>query len=398
VTLENDAFPPAIVIGLDSLPGIQLARILAAHGVPVIAIARQPEHCYCKTRVCQRILYADTQTDEFIQTLIDLAPSLAQPAVLFPCTDMSVWHISEQQDVLAAWYRILLPSHAVLATLLDKLAFYTYAQQMGLPIPPTFFLQTRRDAETAARQLTFPCVLKPPKRTPRWTTNSPQKVYKAETAAELLALYDRCAAWSDKLIVQQWVHGPDANLYSCNCYFDAAGKPVVAFVACKLRQWPPEAGSSCLGEECRNDLVRETALALFTRVGFHGFGYLEMKQDARTGQHFMMEANVGRPTVRAPIAEAGGVALHYAAYCDAIGAPLPANLTQTYRGAKWIHLHYDLRSALYHWRRGELTLGEWRRSWQGIKGDALWSRDDPAPFWYDLLTTAGRFIQNICQL
>jgi predicted ATP-grasp superfamily ATP-dependent carboligase len=140
--------------------------------------------------------------------------------------------------------------------------------------------------------------------------------------------------------------------------------------------------------------VRETALDLFTRVGFHGFGYLEMKQDAHTGQHFIMEANVGRPTVRSPIAEAGGVALHYAAYCDAIGAPLPPNLTQTYGGAKWAHLHYDLRSAWHDWRRGALTLADWRRSWQGIKGHALWSRVDPAPFWYDLLTTAGRFIKN----
>ncbi|MCB0081239.1 MAG: hypothetical protein KDE47_09925, partial [Caldilineaceae bacterium] len=384
--------PPAIIIGLDSLPGIQAARILAAHAVPVIAIAARPAHYCCKTNVCQQILFADTQSSDFIQTLCALGPTLPQKGVLIPCSDMSVWHISTHRDLLHPYYHVLLPPHPTLAMLLDKVAFYTYAQQQALPIAPTRFLHSRADAERAAAAMPFPCVLKPPKRTPAWTRQTHHKVYQVASADQLLPLYDQCAQWTSPLILQQWVAGPESNLYSCNCYFNAEGESLVDFTARKLRQWPPGAGSSSLGEACINDTVRNVALTLFRRVGYHGLGYMELKQDAISGDYFIMEVNVGRPTVRSAIAEAGGVALHYAAYCSAIGAPLPPNLQQSGQPVKWVHLHYDARSAFHYWRRGELTLRDWLRSWRGIGGYAVWSRRDPAPFFCDIVTTIGRGI------
>ena len=164
-------------------------------------------------------------------------------------------------------------------------------------------------------------------------------------------------------------------------------------MARKLRQWPPEAGSSCLGEEVRNDVVLETTLDLFQRLGYRGLGYLEMKRDVRTGKHYIIEANVGRPTGRSAIAEAGGVPLLYTAYCDSMGLPLPENREQQYSGAKWIDLRHDFQSAWTYWRRGQLTLGDWVASVRGRKGYAVFSLRDPLPFLADLwraVTLAGR--------
>jgi predicted ATP-grasp superfamily ATP-dependent carboligase len=158
----------------------------------------------------------------------------------------------------------------------------------------------------------------------------------------------------------------------------------VTFVARKLRQWPPYVGITSLGEECRNDLVLQETVRLFKSVGYRGLGYLEMKRDARSGKYFVMEANVGRPTGRSTIAEAGGVELLYTMYCDALGWPLPENRVQTYKGVKWIDLRGDLQSALYYWHRGELTLREWWRSVRGPKAYALFSWKDPGPFLGDL--------------
>ncbi|MEZ4865966.1 MAG: hypothetical protein R3C14_31920 [Caldilineaceae bacterium] len=386
---------PAIIIGLDSLPGIQLARLLAWQGVPVIALARRPTHYCCKTNVCRQILFADTQSADFVETLLHLAPTLPAKAVLFPCTDMSVWHLAQQRQRLAAHYHIPLPPTTVIEQLLDKVAFYTFAQEQGLPIPRTSILTNHQEAVVAAATLTFPCVLKPPKRTPQWTAHTDQKGFRLNSPAELLTCYARCAAWAKPLLVQEWVVGPESNLYSFNGYFNHAEQPLVTFVARKLRQWPPETGNSCLGEEYRNDEVLMTALRLFTSVPYHGFAYLEMKQDARTGQHFLLEANIGRPTVRSAIAENGGVALHYAAYCDVTGAPLPKNLQQRYAGAKWVHLHYDTRAAWRQWRRGALTLGNWLHSLRGIRRDALFAWRDPLPFWWDLVTTLKRSIHKV---
>jgi len=283
------------------------------------------------------------------------------------------------------------PSDAV-ELLMDKDAFCAYAAEKGLPIPRTLHIANRADAESAAREMEYPCLLKPRTRTEEWDRNTRLKVYKVTDAEELLAVYDRCSPWASPLIAQQWIEGDDSHLYSCNCYLDRESRPLATFVARKLRQWPPEAGSSCLGEEVRNDTVLEMTLDLFTSLGYRGLGYLEVKRDARTGRHYIIEANVGRPTGRSAIAEAGGVPLLHTAYCDSLGLPLPSHRDQTYTGVKWMDIRHDLQSALWYWRRGELSIRDWLASIRGRKAYALFSLRDPKPFLGDLwhaLATAG---------
>jgi predicted ATP-grasp superfamily ATP-dependent carboligase len=367
------------------MQGLQAARELHGRGIRVIAIAADPEHHACRTRACERVVIADTGGAELVPVLGEIAEDLAGPALLLPAQDKCVRVISANRDRLGRDFTFVLPPPAVVDLLMDKDAFYAYAAEKRLPIPKTLELVDRRDAERAARELDFPCVLKPRTRTKDWDRNTRLKVFKVASPEELLEQYDRCSPWADGLVAQQWIEGGDGSLYSCNCYFDREGRPLVSFVARKLRQWPPEAGSSCLGEEVRNDVVLETTLALFESVGYRGLGYVEIKRDTRTGAHYIIEANVGRPTGRSAIAEAGGVPLLYTAYCDAMGLPLPADRTQRYSGAKWIDLRHDFQSALWYWRRGRLTLPEWASSLRGRKAYAVLSLRDPAPFVFDLL-------------
>lgn len=390
---SNSQPPPAVVVGLDCITGLQTARILWRHGVPVTGIATNVSHYCARTNVCDVILRAPTGGEELVELLVARGPALPDKAVLFPCTDMSVLTISRHRQQLEPYYHIALPSADVVEMLMDKVRFYTYANETGLPIPGTRLLCNRAAAEAAAEQLSFPCILKPPLKTARWEKHTKAKVYKVDSGQELLALYDRCSSWADVLMVQEWVEGGEANLFSCNAYFDAAGEPLVTFVARKLRQWPPQTGTSCLGEECRNDVVLEESVRLFRSVGYHGLGYVEMKRDDRTGKHYIIEPNIGRPTGRSAIAEAGGVELVYTKYCDKVGLPLPTNRQQTYGHAKWIYLRRDMQSAFHYWRRGELTLTEWARSWRGLRADAVWSWRDQKPFWYNLgkpLTDAAK--------
>lgn len=385
--------PRAVVLGLDHVNGIQVARILSERGVPVIGVVRDPSHPCSRTRICERLLVTDTTGEPMIEALEDLAPSLPAKAVLFPSTDQQVLLISRHRERLERSYHVLLPGVDVVEMLMDKRRFYAFAAEKGLPIPPTAFLRDRSDAVETAASFRFPVVMKPPlSGTAEWERNSKQKAYRLSSRQELLAAYDRFAGLAEALIVQEWVAGPTRNLYSCNCYFDRASRPIATFVSRKVRQWPPETGESCFGQECRNDVVLEATVRLFELVGYHGLGYVEMKRDERTGEQLIMEPNVGRPTGRSPIAEAGGVELHYAAYCDAVGHPLPRNLTQRYGDAKWIYLRRDLQAALREWRRGELSITDWARSLRGPKREALFSARDPGPFLGDLQRSARLFL------
>ncbi len=393
---RNPQTPRAVVIGLENFLGLQTARILAGHNVPVIGIATDPKRPFCHTNACEKILFTDTSTRAFVQTLLELGPTLDQKAVLFPCGDISVWMIAEHHKELEAWYHILQPEPEVVDLLMNKSRLYAFAQKTGLPISQTFILKTREEAVSASEKLSYPSILKPGDTTSDWLQKTGGiKVYRIHSPEELLAVYDRCAAWVPSLIVQEWVEGPESSLYSCNCYFDADSNPLVTFVARKIRQFPPETGVSSLSVEERNDIVLQTTLQLFKSVNYRGLGYLEMKRDTRTGENFIIEPNIGRPTGRSAICEAGGVELIYTAYCDAADLPLPENRIQQYTGAKWIYWQRDLKSALYYWRRGELTLKEWQHSLRGKKRCAVFSWSDPAPFWIDLAASIRKKLAEL---
>jgi predicted ATP-grasp superfamily ATP-dependent carboligase len=147
--------------------------------------------------------------------------------------------------------------------------------------------------------------------------------------------------------------------------------------------------------ECRNDTVLSVAIDLFQSVGYRGLGYLEMKKDDRTGEMFIMEPNVGRPTGRSAIAEAGGVELLYTMYCDTVGLPLPDARIQRYTGVKWVNLRKDAQAAVQAMRAGELTFPAWLRSWRGPKAFAVWSLRDPVPFFADIAISIGRGLKRL---
>ena len=382
--MKNQPSPPAVVIGLDTITGLQTARILAARGIPVIGVAQNPRHYCCRTRVCERVIQADLGTSALIPALIELASELPDRAVLYPCTDASVLVLSEHRDELFGGFHLVLPEHDAVQMLIDKVRFFRFAAEHDLAIPQTFLMFDRDDAERVAREMTFPCIVKPPMRSARWQRQTKTKAYKVDDAEEFLALYDRCRDWAEILMAQQWIAGTDESLFSCNCYYSTEGKPLATFIARKIRQWPPETGTSCLGEEVRNDEVLRETLRLFDQVGYRGLGYLEMKRDEKTGRHYIIEPNIGRPTGRSAIAEAGGVELLQTMYSDLTGRPLPEGREQTYGGVKWIYWRNDVLSAWHYWRRGQITLGEVWRSWRGRKACAVFAWRDPLPFLADL--------------
>jgi len=359
---------------------LQTARILAQRNVPVIAIAKNPKYHSCRTKVCKEIIFANTENEELIETLKDLGPKLSQKAVIFPCQDNNVLNVSRHRHKIEKWYHIALPPHDVVEMLMDKASFCAYAQKEGLPIPRTFILKTRVDAEIAAEEVDYPCILKPSIRNPDWLQYTSLKAFKVSNADELLDVYDRFQMLADVLIAQQWIEGADTTHYTCHCYFDTTSNLIATFTSGKLRQWPPKTGQRCLGQECRNNIVMEQTVRLYRSVNYRGLGYLEMKRDERSGEYFIIELNIGRPTGSSTTAEAGGVEILHTMYCDCVGLPLPENIKQKYTGVKWIHLLRDIQATLYYWRHGDLILKEWWRSWRGPKTYALFSWSDPLPF------------------
>lgn len=379
----DPTMPRAVIVGLNTMQGLQAARILAGHGVRVIAYSSQRRHHTNHTNVCEQVRVAET-SEELMADLERLGRSLPARAVLFPCLDGKVLSVSRARDTLSQWFEIVLPDHEVVEMLMDKARFQTFAEDHGFPVPRTRTVRTNEDVESAAADLRYPVVLKPSYRSSTWTAHTTEKALEAEDREALLETWSRVGTWADEFVVQEWIRGGVDELYSCNVYFSRAGELLASFVARKLRQWPPDTGQSALGEECRNDEARDLSIALLRAAGYRGLGYVEVKRDVVDGRHMIVEPNVGRPTGRSAIAEGGGVPLLYTMYCDATGRPLPEPREQRYTGVKWIHLRRDFQASVVLWRRGDLTVRDWIRSLRGRKVYAVWSIRDPLPFFLDI--------------
>lgn len=375
---------PAVVIGLDSITGLQTSRILAARGVPVVGLVADRRHWGARTRACVEVVETPLSGEALVATLSSLGRRLDGPAVLVPCTDPSVDTVSRHRDDLAEGFVLPLADHGTVRLLMDKVSFAQHAAAAGLPVPRTEVLRDRGDVDRLADEVTYPCVVKPSGKTARWLAHTSAKGFSVADAVELRTLHDRVGGWAPELVLQEWVTGPETELVSCNAYFADGGVPLVTFVARKIRQWPPQIGTSASGEECRDDEAEAHTLQLFGDLGFRGLAYLEAKRDTRTGRLTLIEANVGRPTGRSAIAEAGGVELVHTAYCDALGLPLPDSREQHYLGAKWVDLRRDAQAVSVARREGGITVREWASWLRGPKAHAIWSPHDPAPFVVDL--------------
>ena len=383
--ISKNGNPYAVLVDLDYLTGLQSSRLLAERGVPIIGLAKDPKHYCTKTNTCEKVYKVDTRGNELINKLMEMGPKFDLKPVLYPCQDNSVLLVSRNRDQLSKYYHISLPAFERVELLMDKKKFYEFAVAENLPVAKFYLMRSIEDAHKAAKDLTYPCIIKPPLKSPKWEQHSKlHKVYKVFNEEEFFKTYLMCSEWAELLMVQEWIMGEDSDLYSCNCYYSFKSKPLATFTAKKLRQWPIETGNTSLGIDCIDDEVLRISLELFKKVNYIGLGYLEIKKDSRTGKYYIIEPNIGRPTGRSALSEACGVDLLYTMYCDCLDLPLPATRVQAYRGIKWIHIRTDTQSAYNYWKKNKLTLREYFRSVSGPKYFAVFSLKDPKPFLFEL--------------
>lgn len=307
-----------------------------------------------------------------------------RPFAVIACSDSWVSALARTRGEWPANVRSVVPDADVVDRLMDKVEFYEFTVAHGIPAPKTMVVTEEDSVVATAREIGFPAVVKPNRKPPQWDLWMGGKVSVVHDATELREVVRRGLERAESLVVQEWVGGGESNLISFNGYFDRHSQALAAFTARKLRQWPPGAGTSASGEEIRDDEVTTLATEVFQKAGFQGLAYLEVKRRYPDGSPMVLEANVGRPTGRSAICEAGGVELIFSAYREALGLPPLASNEQTHRGVKWVYLRHDLQAALVAIKQRRLTAGEWLRSLRGPKVYAVWCLRDPVPFFVDI--------------
>ena len=368
----------AVVIGL-GINALGTVRALARRGVRVVAISTGRGVPSEFTRYCEKIIHPPLMddADAILEPLETLRSRLDGPAVVFPSSDLHLPTLAAHRSSLEPYYRFPLPDAGVLSTVLDKSRFYRFAIDNGLPVGRVEFVNDSVDLRTVARDISYPCLLKPSIATPAWRRQG-LKILPIRNADELLSIYASVRAYHDEFVLQEIVPGPDSALHFSLTYLTADGTSLAMFTGRKIRQWVPRYGISSMALSEWNEEVSDLSSRVLSALRYQGYGSVEFKRDPRDGRLLMTEVTA-RTWYPHALSERCGINLPYLAYCDLLGLPLPA-VPRTYRqGARWIDEASDFRSALSYWREGELSLADWARSYRGKKYWALFAWDDPRP-------------------
>ncbi|EIM02183.1 FAD-dependent oxidoreductase [Rhodanobacter thiooxydans] len=365
---------PAVVLGA-GVNGLGVARSLAHARVPVWLLDTDMRRPQMHTRAAKPLPIRATHGEALVEELVRLGTtrfSGVRPVLLLT-QEESVKTVSRHRDLLSAYYRFSLPPGDVVDTLLHKQGFQRCAEQLGSPVPPLLHIRTLADL-SALEHLHYPVVVKPGERNVDYGWRF-RKAYRVESAAEAAELVRRILPVMADVVVQEWIEGPDSNIYFCLQYLGGQGQAVGAFTGRKIRSWPPQVGgtASCTAAaEVHAELCAMTT-RFFQAVGVIGMASMEYKRDARSGEFRMVEPTVGRTDYQEEVASLNGVNLPYAAWCSELGLPFPPPAAAK-RPVVWRVRSEDMQSAAAQGQ--QLTQGYPRG---GRVADTLCRWRDPMP-------------------
>lgn len=361
-----------------SVTGLGTVRSLARSGIRVFGVDTNLNQPSAHTKYCEKIFCKDINDEnKLLETLISISKKQRIKPVLFFSTDSSVLIASENRVLLRDYYHFNLPSESVVSTFMDKALFSDFAQKNGYPTPMTFVAQNLGDIKSIAKEMEYPCLVKPAFRSPTWDNATSAKVIKALSAEELIGVYQQHCQLSPKFIVQEQITGSDSEIYFSLMWFNSLSQPIASFVGRKVMQWPSETGSTCVAQSCNvENLAHETA-RLFGDVKYRGLGSVEFKRDTKSGEFKIVEPTVGRADLQSAIADHAGISIPLLEYCDCLRLPSP-ELSIRNKKICWINeenLWWVVRN-----RGDDYSVGEWIGLMSGRKSYALLDVWDLKPF------------------
>jgi predicted ATP-grasp superfamily ATP-dependent carboligase len=377
-------------------PALAIVRSLGRRGVPVLVGAETEASLASASRYCERhVTYPSPEQDHSAFDRFVLAFARRGEAdVILPVTDIAMAAITANQDALRHHCALACPPYAAFDVVTDKSTLVERAREVGVPVPQTRYVDGLSDLPSVPDLTNGPAVVKPIRSRVRtgagWTGTA---VHYVQSGAELRRLYEqteylqRCPS-----LIQQRIVGPGRAIF---VLFDH-GRLLTDFAHQRVREKPPSGGASVVSESVAVDpRLRDYAVRLLGPLGWHGVAMLEFKQDARTGELYLIEVN-GRFWGSLQLAIAAGVDFPYLTYQLAIGER--PSVPESYAiGVKcrWLlgdldHLLIRLAKSARHLNLADTAPTRFRTALDFLKFvepqlyyDVI-SAEDPAPFRHEL--------------
>jgi D-aspartate ligase len=375
----GEPLAPAVLLGGGRRPAVSAARSLGQNGVTVYAVG-VPHTAVRYSRFCHHFIDLGSETEEATQAwLAWLLEEGPRGAVILPCNDEGLELLARNRPRLVelGYHPMEANDEAALA-MLSKERTSVLARELGVPAPLTLEVKSVADAERAAKEMSFPCLLKPVHShlfTRRY--GELRKLFVSRTEAELREQAADALEAGLEMLAMELIPGGDKQIVTYWTYLDEGGEPLCHFTKRRIRQYPVRFGVGSYHITQWDPEVAELGLKFLRGAGARGLAAVEFKRDARDGVPKLMECN-HRLTGSTELGRAAGMDFSLLAYRRALKLPTPS-LNGFREGVRlWIP-GLDLRAFLDYRREGALTAVQWLRSIMHRQRFPVFQLSDPQP-------------------
>jgi predicted ATP-grasp superfamily ATP-dependent carboligase len=379
--------PPRVVLLGGAYGTLALARSLSEAGLEVRLVTNETRCASFSNAIRKVLRWSGPLNPDAADALERLAQAHGLAgSILIPATDADVRFVAGAHRRLSSLFHVLTCDWEQLRWACDKSLAYARAQELGLGVPRVYGRATIEDRRLPG--VRFPLVLKPALRVEenRFTSD---RAWRVDDAASFAQRYrDACElVGADHVVAQDLIPGDGRNQLSYAGLWNR-GEPVIGFTACRLRQYPPEFGSTST-YVMTQPLADVTAAAeTFLRsIGHHGLVEIEFKRDPRDGNLNLLDVNP-RPWNWLGLAAASGVRL--GAAIDAMARGQPVRQADARAGVAWMFAARDIASAARSGRLHPRAIAPYAASWMRVRKFACFEWADPVPGLVDIPGTLVR--------
>jgi predicted ATP-grasp superfamily ATP-dependent carboligase len=373
-------------------------RALAEGGVDVHAFVFRREDPLHHSRYAVKIPCYHLQDDPagLVQLLIAYGKKLGGRPVLLPTGDAHALLLAKHSAELQPHYRIWdLPSES-LGRIVNKTTLYQAARSAGTPVIPSLSTPTIAEVVEWSLQHPGPYLLKP-SYDGIGTCKLRTKNLLLETREQLVNHVSLHG--SDSLVIQRMIRGGDGNIFDCYGLCDREGRVVSITSHQRLRQFPPDFGTTSMGEipaalPSRDEQFLFAATEqFFNTVRFNGIFGIEWLREETTGAFYLIDFNA-RPFLTIGHLYDCGVNLPLLAYRELTGQSLadvkPRPVVQRKR---WVYISNDIDTFRELRATGRLDFITWLLSLATCRSFAYVSWSDPLPGIHSLLNVFTRALR-----
>ncbi len=389
---------PAVIVLAKSLTGLATLRALSRLDIELHVVffdANDPIAASC-FGIKNYFPHGEHNDKALLTFLVEYTQKLGNSPVVIPTSDSLALFLARNHALLGLSCRLWETTYDALNEIISKDGLYRLAISAGVDTIPWIVTNHHAELREWCVSNPAPYLLKPF----YVALDIPRPFEKNFLLHSRDALLNYAATYgTDSIIVQRMIEGGDGYIFDSYGYCDRTGKILTIASHRRLRQYPPDLGSTCFGEipakfgEAAEHAMFAATERLLSKTKYHGIFGIEWLYDRTKGKFYLIDFNA-RPFSSIGHLEACGMNLPALAYLD-LTLQLPSNIEYkpALKHIVWIDLLRDLQSL----RTTTVFAGQAVKKWlasilrSASFGHQSWR--DPIPGIHELATIVQRTLQ-----